>query len=71
MIPDPPNPDQNSGKAQETVVTPAGRLPKDRVTHVPPGYVIRYNKDGTYTVIKEEHPPTKPEEASPNSKKGR
>ena len=61
MIPDLPNLDQKSWTPQETVVTPAGRLPKDQVTHVGPGQSIRRNSDGTYTIIKEQ-PPAKPED---------
>jgi len=52
VIPDTPNLDQNNGNMQETVITPAGRLPKDRMKHVGPGQIIRRNKDGTYTVVK-------------------
>ena len=59
MIVDPPSIDQKSEIQQDTVVTPAGRLPKDQVTHVGPGQSIRRNQDGTYTIIKE-HPPAKP-----------
>jgi hypothetical protein len=70
MIPDPPGPDQNSGVSQETVVTPAGRLPKDKVTHVGPGQSIRRNPDGTYTIIKEQ-PPAKPEHEGTSNPQGR
>jgi len=60
MIPDPPSLDQKTGTPQETVVTPAGRLPKDQVMHVGPGQSIRRNPDGTYTIIK--NPPDKHED---------
>jgi hypothetical protein len=58
MIPDPPHIEQNSEKPQETVVTPAGRVPKDRVKHVKPGQVIHRSPDGTYSVVPEEPPKT-------------
>jgi hypothetical protein len=71
MIADnPPSIDQQSGTPQETVVTPAGRLPKDQVTHVRPGQSVRRNPDGTYTII-QERPPAKPEHEGPNDPQGR
>lgn len=53
----------SSDKSEEKVITPAGRLPKDRVSHVTPGQIIRRNDDGTYSII-ERQTPNKPEENS-------
>jgi hypothetical protein len=65
MILNPSSLDQNAS-SHETVVTPAGHLPKDRVTHVGPGLVIRRNPDGTYTTVQQQLP-AKPGNKAPTA----
>lgn len=35
----------------DLVITPAGPVPKERVSRVGPNQIVRRNKDGTYTIV--------------------
>jgi hypothetical protein len=54
MTAQPPSTEPPKDRTEDTVITPAGRLPRDRVTHVPPGHHIRRNDDGTYSIIEDD-----------------
>lgn len=36
---------------EETVLTPAGRVPADQVVHLRPGQAVRRNEDGTISIV--------------------
>jgi hypothetical protein len=56
------NKTQRLSQPKDSVITPGGPRPKDQVRSVKPGEAVRRNKDGTYTIIPIDKPPTKKKE---------
>lgn len=53
---------QRLSQPKDSVITPGGPRPKDQVRLIQSDEAVRRNKDGTYTVVPIDKPPTKKKE---------